>query len=178
MFKKLMLIGMSGITFFSVASAQSNNVYMEMMGPTILGMTINYERIIADNIAIRVGYGSGNKETIKFTENIIIDINTDKITHIPLGAAYLLGSGNHKFELGAGMNMAKGTFDINGAIQSSGSLNIMFGSAGYRYQSGTGGLFLNAKVYYLTSDKIAIRVGADEVKLAIPWFGLGFGWTF
>ena len=59
-----MLIGMSGITFFSVASAQSNNVYMEMMGPTILGMTINYERIIADNIAIRVGYGSGNKEKI------------------------------------------------------------------------------------------------------------------
>ena len=171
MFKKLMLIGMSGITFFSVASAQSNNVYMEMMGPTILGMTINYERIIADNIAIRVGYGSGNKETIKFTEDIIIDINTDKITHIPLGAAYLLGSGNHKFELGAGMNMAKGSFDLVAVSQEtediSGSLNIMFGSAGYRYQSGTGGLFLNAKVYRLT-----------VAGFTLPWVGLGLGWTF
>ena len=60
MLKKLILIGMSGITFFSVASAQSNNVYMEMMGPTLLGVTINYERIVADNIAIRVGYGSAS----------------------------------------------------------------------------------------------------------------------
>ena len=165
MFKKLMLIGMSVITFFSVASAQSNNVYMEIMGPTILGMTINYERIIADNIAIRVGYGSGNKETIKFTKNIIIDINTDKITHIPLGAAYLLGSGNHKLELGAGMNMVKSTFDLGqdtGDI--SASQNIMFGSAGYRYKKGTGGLFLNAKVYYLTI-----------AGFTLPWVGLGLG---
>jgi hypothetical protein len=169
MLKKLILIGMSGITFFSVASAQSNNVYMEMMGPTLLGVTINYERIVADNIAIRVGYGSGSEETE--TENdagTMTEMTTDKITHIPLGAAYLLGSGNHKLEFGAGMNMVKGTFDLGQETEDlSASLNIMFGGAGYRYQRGTGGLFVNAKAYYLSI-----------AGFSLPWVGFGLGWTF
>ena len=149
------------MTFFSVASAQSNNLYMEMLGPTVVGMTINYERIIADNIAIRVGYGGGSEEDEDTG-------TTDKITHIPLGAAYLLGSGNHKLELGAGMNMVKGTFDMGQEEDDmEASMNIMFAGGGYRYQRDTGGIFLNAKGYYLS-----------VAGFSLPWFGFALGWSF
>ena len=61
MLKKLTLIGISVITFSAIGYAQKNNVYAELGGAGFIP-TINYERMLTDNIVARVGWGSGTGE--------------------------------------------------------------------------------------------------------------------
>jgi hypothetical protein len=154
MFKKLTLIGIATFTFSNVF-AQSNNAYVELGGAAV-AMSFNYERMLTDNILARAGYGSGTD-----------DVTGDKMSFIPLGASYLLGSGNHKLEFGGGMTMISGTFDIGDEEEAEASANMTFIGGGYRYQRGTGGLLLSLKAYNL-------MIGG----FSLPWAGLSLGWTF
>ena len=155
MLKKLTLIGISVITFSAIGYAQKNNVYAELGGAGF-APTINYERMLTDNILARVGFASGTDEE-----------TDESISFIPLGAAYLLGSGNHKLEFGGGMTMISGTFDIGSDEELEAKANMTFFGGGYRYQRGTGGFLFNVKGYYLS-------LGG----FSTPWAGLSLGWTF
>ena len=157
MLKKLALIGISVITFTAIGNSQRNNVYAELGGAGY-STTFNYERLLSDNILVRIGYGSGRG---KSENGSSID---DKISFMPLGAAYLIGPGSHKLEVGGGMTMLQGTLEMRGEYIED---NSIFFGGGYRYQKGTGGFLLSLKGYYLS-------IG----EFSAPWAGLSVGWTF
>jgi len=156
MLKKLSLIAISVINLTVIGYGQKNNVYAELGGAGY-SMTLNYERMLNDNILVRMGYGSGKGKTDDGTSN------NSKVSFMPLGAAYLMGSGDHKFELGGGMTMLQGTLEMDGEYIES---NSIFFGGGYRYQMGTGGFLFNLKAYYLT-------IG----RFSSPWAGMSVGWT-
>jgi|TARA_B100001750_G_scaffold168483_1_gene136920 hypothetical protein len=153
MLKKLALIGISTISFTAIGYGQKNNVYAELGGAGYT-MTFNYERMLTDNILARAGYGSSEAQVAR----------DDKISFMPIGAAYLIGSGNHKYEVGGGMTMLQGTLEMRGEYIED---NSIFFGGGYRYQKGTGGFLLSLKGYYLS-------IG----EFSAPWAGLSVGWTF
>ena len=156
MLKKLSLIAISAINLTVIGYGQKNNVYAELGGAGY-SMTLNYERMLNDNILVRMGYGSGKGKTEDATSK------NSKVSFMPLGATYLMGSGDHKFELSGGMTMLQGTLEMDGEYIESNS--IYFGG-GYRYQMKTGGFLFNLKAYYLT-------IG----KFSSPWAGMSVGWT-
>ena len=156
MLKKLVLIGILVMNLMTIAYSQKNNVYAELGGAGY-SKTLNYERMLNDNILVRMGYGYGKGSSEDDSSN------NSKVNFMPLGAAYLMGSGDHKFELGGGMTMLRGTLEMRGEyIQD----NATFFGGGYRYQMATGGLLFNLKAYYLT-------IG----RFNSPWAGMSVGWT-
>jgi hypothetical protein len=152
MLKKLFTIGISVVTLTVNSYGQKNNIYTELGGAAYT-MTFNYERMLTNNILARVGYGSSDAQVAR----------DDKIRFMPIGAAYLMGLGDHKFELGGGMTMLQGTLEMRG--ESIDDNSIFFGG-GYRYQKGTGGFLLSLKGYYLF-------IG----DFSAPWAGMSLGWT-
>tara|TARA_B110000196_G_scaffold234819_1_gene203274 strand:- start:860 stop:1321 length:462 start_codon:yes stop_codon:yes gene_type:complete len=152
MLKKLFSIGIFVVTLTVNSYGQKNNIYTELGGAAYT-MTFNYERMLTNNILARVGYGSSDAQVAR----------DDKIRFMPIGAAYLMGLGDHKFELGGGMTMLQGTLEMRG--ESTDDNSIFFGG-GYRYQKGTGGFLLSLKGYYLF-------IG----DFSAPWAGMSLGWT-
>ena len=152
MLKKLFSIGIFVVTLTVNSDGQKNNIYTELGGAAYT-MTFNYERMLTNNVLARVGYGSSDAQVAR----------DDKIRFMPIGAAYLMGLGDHKFELGGGMTMLQGTLEMRG--ESIDDNSIFFGG-GYRYQKGTGGFLLSLKGYYLF-------IG----DFSAPWAGMSLGWT-
>ena len=152
MLKKIVLIGLSVITFSSISSGQKNNIYTELGGAGYT-RTFNYERMLTNNILARAGYGSSNAQVL----------GDKKIRFMPIGAAYLMGLGDHKFELGGGMTMVQGTLEMRGEYIED---NSTYFGGGYRYQKKTGGFLLSVKGYYLFLGKFSA-----------PWAGMSVGWT-
>ena len=160
MFKKI-LISKIAIMMLSSVFAQSNNVYIEGLGAGF-SSTLNYERMLTDKIAARIGYMSGAVE-----DEDGHDHGDDKVTFMPLGVSYLMGSGNHKLEVGGGMTMINGHFDAGSEDEIEANANMTFIGGGYRYQRGTGGFLFGVNGYYLTLGP-----------LSLPWVGFKLGWTF
>jgi hypothetical protein len=156
MLKKITLSGILAMSLMTFAYGQKNNVYAELGGAGY-SRTLNYERMLSNNILVRMGYGSGKGASEDESPN------KSKVRFMPLGAAYLMGSGDHKFELGGGMTMLQGTLEMRGEYIES---NATYFGGGYRYQMATGGLLFNLKAYYLT-------IG----RFSSPWAGMSVGWT-
>ncbi|MDB9884369.1 hypothetical protein OAD01_01655 [Candidatus Marinimicrobia bacterium] len=152
MLKKIVLIGLSVITLSSISSGQKNNIYTELGGAGYT-KTFNYERMLTNNLLARAGYGSSKAQVL----------GDKKIRFMPIGAAYLMGLGDHKFELGGGMTMVQGTLEMRGEYIED---NSTYFGGGYRYQKGTGGFLLSVKGYYLFLGKFSA-----------PWAGMSVGWT-
>ena len=73
---------------------QANTVYFELFGNGLL-YSVNYDRMITDNISVRAGYGGLSVSSASTMEDV-------KITMMPVLGNYLMGGGNHKLEIGAG----------------------------------------------------------------------------
>ena len=160
MLKKILISSITTLMLSSL-SAQSNNIYVEGLGAGF-SSTLNYERMLTDKIAARIGYMSGAVE-----DEDGHDHGDDKVTFMPLGVSYLMGSGNHKLEVGGGMTMITGHFDAGSEDEIEAGVNATFIGGGYRYQRVTGGFLFAAKGYYMTLGP-----------LSTPWVGFSFGWTF
>ena len=156
MLKNLVLIGILAMGLMTFTYGQKNNVYAELGGAGY-SRTLNYERMLSNNILVRMGYGSGKGASEDERPN------KSKVRFMPLGAAYLMGSGDHKFELSGGMTMLQGALEMRGEYIES---NATYFGGGYRYQMATGGLLFNLKAYYLT-------IG----RFSSPWAGMSVGWT-
>jgi hypothetical protein len=111
-----------------------NAFYFELGGNGIF-YSINYDRIILPSLSARVGFASF---TIPLTSPAI------STTTFPILLNYLVGSGNSRFELGAGIvfvAFSGGEFDF---IRASASTAALTGVVGYRYQPVDGGLVFRA----------------------------------
>lgn len=151
-----------------------NAIYVDLLGPGLF-YSLNYDRVIADDVSVRVGLsyfsvgasgGSGSTSaSVKFS-----------YLAIPITASYLgIGSENNMLELGGGgmiMNF-KGSGLIkndsaSGSVGESVTTVAMTGMAGYRHQPADGGF--------------VFRVGLSPIVTfgygVIPWGYLSLGAAF
>lgn len=161
------------------ASAQSHTaraldysrhaVYLELLG-SAGAYSFNYEHRWRDDIAARVGFsvlGVGGRWVDAETNEPVGD-GTVSMALLPLTASYLAGSGNHRFEVGAGplLGFAGGDFESEAYDFSGFGLAGVTSTFGYRYQPRRG-LFFRASLtpFY----------AADAPQL---WGGLSLGYAF
>ena len=156
LYKLKILIGI--ILFTELIFCQKNNIYAELGGAGYT-KTFNYERMLTSNIIARLGYGFEKEEgTNNYSDN-------EFIKFYPLGAAYLFGAGENRFEIGGGMTFLDGTLEMHGEKVEENQSTVYIGS-GYRYYL-TDGLLFGVKGYYLTLGKFSA-----------PWLGISLGWKF
>lgn len=156
MYKIKILIGIS--FFIGLIFCQKNNIYAELGGAGYT-KTLNYERMLTNSIIARLGYGF---EKENGTSNVS---DNEFIKFYPLGAAYLVGAGEHRFEIGGGMTLLDGTLEMNGEVVEKNQSTLFIG-IGYRYYV-TDGLLFGVKGYYLSLGKFSA-----------PWIGISLGWVF
>jgi hypothetical protein len=115
---------------------KKNVVYAELLGPGLL-YSINYERVVSDNITARIG-----ASILPFS----YDRPSSSMIVFPLMANYLSGSGNSKLEIGAGIdavimrNKTYGDFEPLPSVRIRNTYDMLLvGSLGYRFQPTNGG---------------------------------------
>lgn len=138
------------------APLPKNSLYLEL-GGNALAYSINYDRIVGDVFSVRAGIG--------FFSTDLDEGGSSSIAGIPIMANYLLGSGNSRLELGAGILIVTGSFDVAGASDSGAGV-AGTGTFAYRFQKPEGGVFFKAGF-------TPIIAGGSF----IPWFGVSIGYT-
>ena len=146
----------------------TNSVYLELGGNGAV-YSVNYERIVQDDLALRVGVGYvGLKGAAIDGGTVTADVS---LLTIPITASYLgVGAGNHRLELGGGGVIAKITGAASsGSAKAFGSASGVVGTAiaGYRYVRPQGGFTFRLAFTPLFGD------GGFQ-----PWGGAAFGFTF
>tara|TARA_Y100000816_G_C26071860_1_gene563878 strand:- start:759 stop:1307 length:549 start_codon:yes stop_codon:yes gene_type:complete len=167
---------------FNSAKAQTNNIYAEFLGVGLLG-SLNYERMVRDNIFARVSYGgfsieSTNEEWDYYDGYTEVTTKTS-INPLSLGAHYLRGN-KWKLEAGAGISYwmisFEGSADLGGdvgglSVSADGGFLMFYTSFGFRYQNPEGGLNFKAGVS-------PILASVDGESATLPWPHLSLGYSF
>lgn len=140
-------------------AAVARNAYYLELGGNALIYSINYERLLADRIAGRVGamfFGAAGEDS------------SAGVLAAPIMASYLWGEGNSRFETGAGILLVSGGIqNVEGYEDEDFSGTVGTGTLGYRWQRPTGGFLFRAGVTPVFS--------LDGIG---PWFGVSFGYAF
>jgi hypothetical protein len=162
-----------------------NTVYVELGGPALL-YSINYDRLVLDNVSARIGLSylplaleSGDfiadttsSDTARALQGWKFDMN---IFMIPITGNYLLGSGSSKFDVGAGLMIVAGDIELVNKgedFEFKEFLTNFTGVAGlahigYRYQPREGGFNFRTGLDFLFTDGGFLPTG-----------GTSFGYTF
>ena len=123
------------LIFLQPAYSQSkpNSVYFELIGNGGL-YSINYDRLITDNVSGRIGFMYLSKLDLIF-------LTVDNIVIIPVTLNYLIGNGNNKFEIGAGIDYVNSSGGSLFGYKTNVTVTQIFGTAtiGYRYRQKDGG---------------------------------------
>tara|TARA_X000000368_G_C22880588_1_gene645112 strand:+ start:196 stop:726 length:531 start_codon:yes stop_codon:yes gene_type:complete len=159
---------------FSSIKAQTNNIYTEFLGLGLLG-SVNYERMVKDNIFARVSYGGFSVESE--TDDYYLGTVTEKMSINPLslGAHYLRGN-KWKLEAGAGitywMIKLEGGIgqDVGGfSVSADGGFLMYYTSLGLRYQNPEGGLTFKVGI-----SPIIASVDGETGTVTMPHLALGY----
>ena len=125
----LSLVGTTSWAQDARSDSVRTSVYVEFLGNAGL-YSINYERLVADNIAVRVGFGTWKSDDFFAS-------GSSRITTFPFMASYLVGKRNSKLEIGAGFLFGKNSLDSSFGSENDGSSTIIDFIAvfGYRLQN-------------------------------------------
>lgn len=146
------------------ARTAHNAVYIELLGNGVL-YSMNYDRMVTDDISVRVGLmylsvsASSGDASAKAS-----------LAFIPVVGNYLLGKGDHKFELGLGALL------VYASASSGTSDDFVSGSGG-----GVGGTAVIGYRYAPHDGGFVFRGGFTPVFGQggfLPWFGLSLGYAF
>ncbi len=123
-----------------IEEAPNNAIYFEAGGPGLL-YSINYERMITDDFSIRLGYSSWGFS--------LLASSSGSFTGIPIMINDLMGDGNSKFELGAGIEFINAStttsfFGLTPSTTNTVSTSVGIATLGYRYQPRGGGIHFRA----------------------------------
>lgn len=138
------------------AQEAKNSVFTELAGNSLI-YSVNYDRRFGPKWTGRIGVMSAG-------------VGDVSLTFVPIMGNYLLGSGNHRFEIGAGPQIFNASIEGSGSfsgINESGTFIAGTATLGYRYQPMDGGF--------------QFRIGVTPSFTAfgfIPWAGLSFGYAF
>ena len=133
-----------------------NSVFVEAGGPGIL-YSLNYDRMLSEMFSVRAG-----GTYIRFHE-----LHDDGAAHllVPIVGNFLLGSQNHKFEVGLGV-VPGWAFGFHRGDDAGFQFNEV-ALAGYRYAPSRGGISFRANV-----EAIHLKAGI------LPWAGASVGRDF
>jgi hypothetical protein len=131
----------------SLPSLAKNALYLEIATIVLAGgASMNYERMLTDNISVRTGLGAGYYTSLSSTYS-------DATAIASMGMLNLLTAGNnHKFEIGAGVSVILPVKNKKGVLHFLGDRDFIPGkisfmpafALGYRYQQSEGGFFFRA----------------------------------
>lgn len=155
-----------------------NTVYVEGFGGG-LWWSLNYERLVLEDLAIRAGFGYVGLEGID-SDGSSVSVG---FISIPLSVSYLgLGSTRHMFEVGAGAMIIGFTGTVrSGLSTSSGSGAGAFGQVfgGYRYHpSGRAGFNFRAGVLAIIGRGLSLSSSDPNAVGALPWPYISAGASF
>jgi hypothetical protein len=150
-----------------------NSIYLEIGGAGVF-YSINYDRMLTNNLALRFGFG-------------ILPVSWFSLTAVPLTVSWFPFSNNStspsKLEIGAGIDYINCSitqffsFADNPPVRSSSSLCVT-GIVGYRYQASDGGfMFLAAFTPIFFTGDLQSLIGISKDNFA-PWAGISFGYGF
>lgn len=147
-----------------------NSVYLELLGNGGL-YSVNYDRKLSDHAAVRIGVGAWTGDDLLLGSEAKKELVT-----VPIGAAWLFGSGRGRLEVGAGVLVGRQSQDIpfEDGSTSSGFASLT-GTIGYRYQPATPGFVFRAGFTPF------LGLGGDEAYPEsgfMPSIGLSGGYTF
>ena len=152
-----LLVIVLSCTAFS--QSKPNSFYLELVGSGGL-YSINYDRLFTENFGARIGFMYFEADWLFY----FLDVD---MFLIPTTLNFLVGTGKHKFELGAGPVFVFGSASFFGSDPVSGSGVAWTGTIGYRYQQNDGGFMW--------------RVGFTPVLFSgefYPYGGISFGFSF
>ena len=166
--KRIFILALIALLSNSVVLSQNNHIYVEVLGVGLLG-SLNYERMIMDKVAARVGISSysGTENEDGTTAGFVTD---DGFSIMPFiaGASYLMGN-KWKLELGGGISywivsgkVSFGPFDSN---EKDASLLTFYGVGGVRYQNPEGGITYRLGINYLM---------IEDIGIPFPYLSLGY----
>ncbi|CAN5598023.1 hypothetical protein BH23BAC1_BH23BAC1_19560 [soil metagenome] len=148
-----------------------NNAYLELLGNGGL-YSINYERIVVQNFALRLGFGAWKSIGL-------FGAGDKSFVTVPILGNFLFGKKNSKFEVGAGFLFGREkeySTSFNPNSNKSSSIFNLTGVIGYRYQPSTAGLMFRVGLtpfYALTGGEDAY----PESGLTLSG-GLSIGYNF
>lgn len=151
-----------------------NSVYLEGLGPAML-WSINYDRLVIDELAVRVGFGY-----FSFSASAG-DVDTSAgFFYFPITASYVgLYSGSHGLEVGGGATVMYATAAASGfgtSAESSGVAAYGTAHVGYRLQPVDYGFQFRAGLMTLFGPGVNFEGNSDWG--AIPWGYLSLGGSF
>jgi hypothetical protein len=134
----------------------TNSIYFEALGNGIT-YSINYDRMFTENLGARIGFSY-------LSELDFIVISFKNLVTIPVTMNYFLGSGDNKFELGAGFTYVSidkadvFIFEGHGGSGVAGTATI-----GYRYQQPGGGFLFRIGFTPLFNGKGILATGGISI---------------
>ena len=135
----VILLLLTGLVANAQSSLAKNAVYLEGFGNGGV-YSINLERYLSQRFNVRVGFGYWSSEEEFGGEETYITV--------PVMLNSLIGGGNHKIEVGAGVMFGSRKFESgDGFVVRENSNETIFNLtavAGYRFQKPSGGLLLRA----------------------------------
>jgi len=151
-----------------------NAIYIEL-GGNGAWYSLNYERFVFDDAAIRIG-GMFMSLSATATSGGSTASASASWFAAPLMFSYLgIGSANHKLELGAGATMmyfsGSGTNNFSSSITASGFVMAPTATVGYRYVPTDGGF--NFKAGFTP-----FLIAAGGNTQFFPWAGIAAGYGF
>jgi hypothetical protein len=158
-----------------------NSVYAEGLGPAI-AYSINYERLVVDQVGIRVGF---SYLSLSANANASAQSSSASATYLffPITASYIgLRSGKHSLELGGGATLLYLSGSANAAgVSASGAGIVPFGilMVGYRFHPvDHAGFQFRIGFNALIGEGLGLQ-NPDPSKLGfIPWPYLSLGASF
>lgn len=162
LFVAVVFLASSGMPEQAKAQRYSqHSVYIELLGNGLL-YSVNYDRKFTNHISGRAGFMIFGGESEEPTDDQI------GIAIIPVMANYLVGSGSHRLELGAGplFGVAGGELEEYGTV-SGGGVGGITTTFGYRYQPVGGGFLFRIGLTPFYS------AGRPQL-----WGGLSLGYAF
>ena len=146
------VVGIIYTPIFSQSFKYDNNVFLEAFGNGGL-YSINYDRILYDNISVRAGA-------------MIWDIAGEEWRSFPLILNYRIYVDNNYFQLGLGTTIFSVSFDFGGFADADANGTVLTGVIGYCFQGKSG---INAR--------IAFTPFYADGKI-LPFGGLSLGYSF
>ena len=146
-----------------------NAVYLELLGSGGV-FSLNYERLVRERVAFRVGAGS-------WTSDDVFGAGETTITTLPVTVSLVTGRDRHFVELGGGILLGRKRFESSfGDPGRSTSIFSLSGLLGYRYQQPGGGFLFRSGFTPL------LGLGSEEDAYPetqlMPSVGMSFGWGF
>jgi hypothetical protein len=175
----LALLALSG-SAAAVERTAKNAVYAEGLGAG-LAYSLNYERLVIDDLAVRVGASYLSVSASASANGQTASASSSWMT-FPLTASYIgVASGKHALELGGGATLvyASGSASTIGA-SASGSGTSAMGNlmVGYRLHPADGGFQFRVGLAALIGQGLGLDT-KDPAKVGVlPWFYISFGGAF